>query len=164
MSLPTTLSDDLQRRALARRRALRAAAAVATTLFAALPAGCAVTVAQGPGAEPDPDASPATDPDAAQAAADTGAVPSADAASAPAPDAPHPPADARTVAMADAGSAADAPRDPCTACGDLLDQGEWPACTSDYIQCIQAAAQQTGEECPWACAAWGPFVPPAMDA
>jgi len=163
MTMQPTLSDDTQRRALARQRALRAAAAVATTLFATQLPGCAVTVAQGPGN--DADAAP-TETDAGSVlTADTGTATTTDAGVVIAADAPpHPPADAHTVAMGDAGSVGDAPRDPCMACNDHLPQGDFPGCTSEYLQCLREASAQTGEECQWACAAWGPFVPPTMDA
>lgn len=150
----------LDRHRAARRRALRAAAAVATTALSAL--ACSSTVAPLDTTE---DASPA---DVAQTSAD---VPPGDVAvtatdsGAVSEDAPAVidtglVADA-AVARADV-SAADGGQS-CEACGALLDQGQmWPGCTSEYLSCLRDVETATGESCPLACAAWGPFVPPAM--
>lgn len=149
--------DDSARRA-AVQRALRAAAAVTTTaLFAIGPAGCAVTVtsAAEPGAGEGDHPADAHAPGDAAAAADA-----ALAADAP----PHPPADGHTVAMGDAGPAADGPEDACRACAQHLGEGAWPACTPEYVDCVMEASAQREAPCDWACAAWGPFVPPGMEA
>jgi len=149
--------DDSARRALAVQRALRAAAAVTTTaLFSLSPAGCAVTVAPADDAPRDAD----TAADAAPSVdvgvdADTPAVHDAPA---------HPPADAHTVALHDAGAATDGPVDACAACEGLLGPGAWPACTPEYTACLAEAAAERDAPCAWACAAWGPFVPPGMEA
>lgn len=149
--------DDSARRALAVQRALRAAAAVTTTaLLSVVSVGCAGTVT--PADEPARDADTAAD---ATPAAD--AAESADAAAVH--DAPaHPPADAHTVALHDAGAAADTPVDACTACDRLLGDGAWPACTPEYTACLAEASAGRDAPCEWACAAWGPFVPPGMEA
>lgn len=149
--------DASARRALAVQRALRAAAAVTTTaLFSVVSAGCAVTVAPAhdhlPDADTPADGAPAAD---GRESADTAAVHEAPA---------HPPADAHTAALHDAGTAADTPVDACTACDRLLGDGVWPACTPEYTACLAEASAGRDAPCEWACTAWGPFVPPGMEA
>ncbi len=123
------------RHAEARRRALLAAAAVAS--FAAGAAGCGAAVSLSPG-----DAASAADGAPVQAAVDAS---SRDAA-----------ADAGADVVADAAAS-------CDDCALLLPNGTLPACTPAYLACLRDVMTRTGQGCTLACAAWGPFAPPAMD-
>lgn len=138
----------------ARRRALRAAAAVAVVgVFG----GCASTV------EGLPTRAELPTGDDAGVLVDVAAVGDVGAAVDVARGVEaHPPANdggvARDGATVDAG-----PPSACAACNELLEPGEWPGCTSEYLTCLREVAARTGEQCQWGCAAWGPFNPPAFE-
>lgn len=150
----------LDRHRAARRRALRAAAAVATTALSAL--ACSSTVAP---IDTTGDAAPADVASASDApavavdvatAADSGSVSEDTPAVIDAGLVADSAVARADVSAADGGSL-------CDACGSLLQQDQmWPACTPEYLSCLNDAERATGESCPLACAAWGPFVPPAM--